>query len=126
MAILGVLKSQGKPMSILEVTEALKNKINQVTVYRALEALTESRFLQKVNLQDLSTYYELVVGVEHHHHIVCEQCGAVEDIENCDKEKMEEIALHKSRKFDSIQAHSIEFFGVCNRCVKMRSVINKP
>jgi len=118
VAILETLKATRQPMTISDIARRLRNKINQVTIYRALEALTRSGVVCKVNLQNSSTNYELVAGAHHHHHVVCEQCGVIEDVENCDIEKLEKTVLKQSRRFDSIKTHSLEFFGTCNTCVK--------
>lgn len=115
VAILQVLELSKRPLSVAQVVKRLPSTLNQTTVYRALEALALSGFVRKVNLHHAHTHYELVVGVKHHHHIICE-CGFIEDIENCDTHNLEKVALKKSRGFTSLQSHSLEFFGTCKKC----------
>lgn len=119
VAILEVLESSGKPLSVAQLMAKLPKKLNPTTVYRALEALAKSGFIRKVHLRHAHTHYELVVGVKHHHHIICERCGIVEDIENCNTQNLEQAALKKSQAFASIRSHSLEFFGICKKCVSI-------
>lgn len=119
VAILEVLESSRKPLSVAQVLRKLPEKLNQTTIYRALEALAESGFVRKVNLRHAHTHYELVIGMKHHHHIVCEHCGIVEDIENCNTQNLEQTALKKSQAFASIRSHSLEFFGICKKCMSI-------
>ena len=119
VAILDVLKSRGQTMTVSEIIEKLKGKLNQVTVYRAVEALTKSGLVRRVDLQHPHTHYELVVGRGHHHHVVCDRCGSLEDIENCNTNTLETATLKESKRFNSIRTHSLEFFGICDKCAKL-------
>jgi Fur family ferric uptake transcriptional regulator len=118
VAILEVLQSALKPLSTSDISKRLKNSLDQVTIYRALEALSDSGMVRKVDFQHPHAHYEIVIKDDHHHHLICKTCGAVEDIENLDAEDFEKIALKKSKMFASIRSHSLEFFGVCDKCAK--------
>lgn len=121
ITILKILQAHGQPMTVSDITQRMKGKLNQVTIYRALEAMKESGFVRKVDLQHSHTHYELTAGIPHHHHVVCEQCGTVEDIENCNIQNLDRTALKKSKQFRSIKSHALEFFGTCDNCVKSGS-----
>lgn len=118
VAILHALEISRKPLSIPEVAKQLPSTLNLTTIYRALEALTLSGFVRKVNLRHAHAHYELVIGVKHHHHVICEHCGLIEDIENCNTQILERVALKKSKRFASLESHSLEFFGTCRKCAK--------
>jgi Fur family ferric uptake transcriptional regulator len=92
--------------------------MDKVTLYRALEDFSKSKIVAKINLQDVAVYYEFLHTDHHHHHIVCEKCGKLEDIEHCSPLVLEKEILKHSKSFSSIASHSLEFFGVCKACSK--------
>ena len=115
--LLSLLAKANKPLSAHEFKDAWRQgKTDVVTLYRALEALASAGIVRRVDLQHGHTDYELVVSGEHHHHLVCTECGTIEDIEGCPAKSIEKRALAESSKFSSLQQHSLEFFGVCNIC----------
>ncbi len=54
----------------------------------------------------------------HHHHMVCIDCGVVEEFETCEAEDISKKVLRSSKKFKSINDHALELFGLCNVCAK--------
>jgi Fur family transcriptional regulator, ferric uptake regulator len=55
----------------------------------------------------------------HHHHIVCTDCGQAEEFDLCEVEDISAHALKMSKKFKVIKDHSLELFGLCNKCSKV-------
>jgi Fur family ferric uptake transcriptional regulator len=113
--LLDILKHVKKPLSIKQIAHRLEeDDIDLVTLYRNIESLQNLGIVKQINLKDRQAYYELSGG-EHHHHLVCTNCGRLEDI------KVEEINLNKTflknHGFAKVTDHSLEFFGVCNKCV---------
>lgn len=96
------------PVSAQDVHE--KTGIDLVTVYRTFSSFEEKGIVRRIDLRSGSALYELSEG--HHHHIVCTDCGKVEDFQECDVEKL----LPKVGKKWSIRDHSLELFGVCGMC----------
>ena len=98
-------------MSIKQIAQRLRdNNIDLVTLYRNVESLQKLGKVKQINLNDRQSYYELNGGI-HHHHLVCTNCGRLEDIE------VEEINLNKAflknHGFAKVTDHSLEFFGIC-------------
>lgn len=116
VALLGVLDRSTKPLSIRAISEKMRPSLDQATLYRALEALTHAGVVRRVDFQHDHAHYELAAGKTHHHHLICQQCGTVEDIEQCIGEKLTQEILKNSTKFKTIKNHSLEFYGTCNRC----------
>jgi Fe2+ or Zn2+ uptake regulation protein len=115
--LLSLLSKATKPLSAHEFKSAWKQgEADVVSIYRALEALASAGIVRRVDLQHGHTDYELVIPGEHHHHLVCTDCGTIEDFEGCPAESIERAALKESSKFSSLQQHSLEFFGICNTC----------
>ena len=53
-------------------------------------------------------------GDEHHHHLVCSECGAVSDFASGDLEGLlDDIARRTGYRVD---AHRLEVYGLCPDC----------
>lgn len=116
VALLGLLSKEPKPLTVLEIQRKLGNKMNQVTMYRALEALVEAGIVRRVDFKHAHAHYELVAGRKHHHHLICNGCGEVEDFLSCHIGNVQQGVLARSKTFNSIGTHALEFFGVCKEC----------
>jgi Fur family ferric uptake transcriptional regulator len=111
--VLGALKQ--RPQTVLEIYSAVhcqNTKINKTTVYRILENFLQLGLINKVQLNDNETRFELK-GKEHHHHLVCENCGKIEDILLPEELLLKEVSQRSAFK---IRTHSLEFFGICKKC----------
>src|ERR1700690_387938 len=87
-----------KPQSIRKIADALrKDSIDQVTVYRILNAFQRQGVVREVNFQGRPPMYEL--NDNDHHHIVCPDCKKVEDFDECDTERVSVGVLKRSRLF---------------------------
>lgn len=119
ISVLSLFQKNSKPLSAEEILKQLKGiKINLVTIYRTLESFEKKKIIKRVDLRKDSVFYELVEDGCHHHHIICKQCGYVEDFDVSDEKKLFSNALKKSKKFSKIIDHSLELFGVCILCLK--------
>lgn len=111
--IFAVLKH--KPQSVTEILVQLhekKLKIDKVTVYRTLENFVKIGLVAETQFKDGVSVYELA-DHEHHHHVLCENCGQIEDI--CLDENLLLKTAKKSSSF-LIKSHRLEFFGLCQKC----------
>jgi Fe2+ or Zn2+ uptake regulation protein len=103
------------PHTVLEILSLLKAKkyeIDKATVYRIMTSFVSLGIAREVHLRDRETRYELT-DCEHHHHLVCEDCGGIEDVELSEKTLLNEV--QKQSKF-KVKSHSLEFFGTCGKC----------
>jgi len=116
IALLEVLDKSPRPIGIFKIYEKMEQETDQATIYRAIEALVGSGIVRRVDLQNAHCDYELVK--DHHHHLICEKCGKIEKVVNCEPRALEKRVLKGSLEFKEIKSHSLEFFGVCNACVK--------
>lgn len=106
-----------RPIRAEDVYLNLKNKLDEATVYRTLSSFEKNKIIRRVNLKKDSAYFEL--NNDHHHHIVCESCGKIEDFrENVEIEKILKKIVEGSSNFKNINEHSLELFGSCNFCNK--------
>lgn len=104
-----------KPKTAQDIHEAFKGKgMDIVTIYRTLASFEKAGLVRRVDLRKDTVFYEL--AGEHHHHIVCTNCGDVEDFELCNIESLTKKITGKAKKFKTINQHSFELFGVCTAC----------
>ena len=115
LAVLKALRDVKHPETAQEIRKRLKN-IDLVTLYRTLASFEEKQLVKRVDLHRDAVCYEFNTG--HHHHIVCINCGTVEDFEVCDKNRLIKNIVAKASKFRNVSEHSLELFGVCNTCEK--------
>lgn len=80
-----------------------------VTVYRTLDLLSELGLVRRLDLGD-GPRYEL--AEDHHHHLVCEDCGSVSEFQQCP------LNLDNLPAMDGfeVRAHSLEVYGRCSDC----------
>lgn len=88
--------------------------VNKTTLYREVDFLSQQNILVPVHLGDGKTSYELA-GRAHHHHLICEDCGRVDDVTLTKELEYEQARLAKLHHF-SIRRHALEFFGRCANC----------
>ncbi|MGM8211675.1 ferric iron uptake transcriptional regulator [Virgibacillus sp. W0430] len=91
-------------------------EIGLATVYRTLELLSELKIVDKINFGDGVSRYDLrKEGVEHfHHHLVCMECGAVDEIIEDLLGEVEQI-VEKDWGFQ-VKDHRLTFHGICKQC----------
>ncbi|TDL97844.1 transcriptional repressor [Macrococcus brunensis] len=93
-------------------------EIGLATVYRTLELLAELKVVDKINFGDGVARFDLrKEGAEHfHHHLVCVECGAVDEIE---EDLLGEVEKKVERDYQfKIMDHRLTFHGICHRCHK--------
>lgn len=112
IALLEVLERVRTPQTAEELHEKVQSDL--VTIYRNLQSLVTAGIVSEVRFRDSSVRYERSHG--HHHHIVCNRCGAIEELRACRTSPLEREALHASSKFSRIDEHALEFFGICKSC----------
>lgn len=114
-----LLEREEDHLSAEDVYLLVKEKspeIGLATVYRTLELLSELKIVDKINFGDGVARYDLrKEGAKHfHHHLVCIECGSVEEIENDLLEDVERI-IQKDWGFE-VKDHRLTFHGICRQC----------
>jgi Fur family ferric uptake transcriptional regulator len=117
LAILEILRQQKHPLSIREVFAELDDRTcDLATVYRSMHLLEEMGMVKRFILGDGGARFELLPEGDdgHHHHLVCVECDAVVEIEECFPSELEN-RIASTNGFASV-THRLEFFGVCPLC----------
>ncbi len=111
--ILERLEQATKPMTAQELHEKLADtKMDLATVYRSLNKFADAGLISRVQLGDEFARFEFVK--HHHHHIVCNSCGKVQEVELCNLNELSKDIAQKTG-FRNI-AHQVVFRGDCQEC----------
>lgn len=111
MTVLNVLQNSNIPLDVPTVVS--KMGVNKTTVYRQIEKLLVKGKILEADFGDGKKRYEVNSG-KHHHHLICENCGKLEDIVISEKVLLIQVA--KKSKF-KVKRHNLEFFGLCDKCI---------
>ena len=114
--IVRIFSQTSKPLSVNEVEEMLIKSglsVNKTTIYRELQFLFANDYLVEVYLYPKQVSYESS-ELRHHHHLVCNDCGEIDNVTNCLAKDLEgEVYKKKGFKIDR---HTLEFYGTCAAC----------
>lgn len=90
-------------------------EIGLATVYRVLTQFEEAGLIIRHHFEGGQSVFELDHG-EHHDHLVCVQCGRVEEFVDDVIEKRQEFIAQKAGF--AITDHSLNIYGLCPKCQK--------
>jgi Fur family ferric uptake transcriptional regulator len=118
--LLTLLERAGKPLSIQNIVSRWIGKVpNQTTLYRSLTDLCVVGIVRRMDLNTGIAHFEYTPDRPHHHHVVCTECGRIEEIQECSVGALEKKVLRESVQFTKINTHNLEFFGACKECVSV-------
>jgi Fur family ferric uptake transcriptional regulator len=116
--VLDLLDGQRCALTAVEIEDALRGesrRVSRASVYRILDELERLRLVQRVETGQAMVRYERVCGhEEHHHHLVCDECGLVmpfsdKALERAIDELSERVPL-------TVSEHEIVLHGSCSDC----------
>lgn len=118
-ALVDVLLAAARPVTIPEIL-ADGRGLPQSSAYRNLAVLEQAGVVRRVQADGDFARYELAEELtEHHHHLVCTECGDVADFTLSPRaEAAVSRALAdavKSHRFET-DAHRLDVLGRCARC----------
>jgi Fur family ferric uptake transcriptional regulator len=122
MAVIGVVASMAGHFTADELAAKVRG-VGRATVFRTLKLLIDEGLVCRVLLEDGKLHYR-VSRAAHHHHIVCTQCGLVEDFTTCDVNDL--IAALDRRTGFRIDSHWLELYGRCRQCKAAVGVETAP
>ena len=116
--VITYLERQDCCLSAQELFDGLRKddkKVGIASVYRVLEQLSDLGLVHRVALGGGVTRFEPALpDGEHHHHLVCDECGRVEMFDDRSLERtLEKVA--GSRGYELAQ-HDVVLHGACADC----------
>jgi Fur family transcriptional regulator, ferric uptake regulator len=117
-ALLELLDSQTCALSAIEIEDALRatdRPVGRASIYRILDELERLHLIQKLQVgQSMARYEPLRTGDGHHHHLVCDSCGAVTPFSD---PELEHAIQKLSRRVPMrVEEHEIVLHGACKDC----------
>jgi Fe2+ or Zn2+ uptake regulation protein len=115
-----VLVAADRPLTIPEIGE-LDPELAVSSIYRNLTALEQLAIVHRVVTAGEFAHYELAEDLteHHHHHLVCSNCGAVEDFDASTalEAAVRELARRAGRSTGfRTDRHLIDLVGRCTSC----------
>ncbi len=116
VSLLRLIEKEKSPVDSQFLIDKLQSafSVDKVTVFRILNVLTEHGILRKLEFGENKARYEL--NNEDHHHLICQNCGKIEDISDCNISALEKEI--KTKKNFLVKLHTLEFYGLCADCQK--------
>jgi Fur family transcriptional regulator, ferric uptake regulator len=117
-AVIELLGRQQCCLTAQEIFDQLRStgrRVGIASVYRTLEQLTRAGYVQRIDIGAGTTRFEPVhADGQHHHHLVCDDCGKVEAFADDELER----ALRKveRRTGYSVAGHDVVLRGACDDC----------
>ncbi len=114
-AILDLINASNRHWDAEEISRELGDRGESVgiaTVYRGLAALEDVGLIASIQLADKKRYER--ADKSHHDHMVCTDCGAIEEFTQNKIEALQEAAA-KEKGF-AVTGHQLVIFGRCAKC----------
>lgn len=117
--LVDVLADAGRPLVVAEIVERRRG-LAQSSAYRNLNVLEQAGVVRRVPGADEFARYELDEELtEHHHHLVCTNCGKVADYTMADQLERAVIKAITTITDETgfvPAAHQLDLFGLCTDC----------
>jgi Fur family transcriptional regulator, ferric uptake regulator len=118
-ALVEIVAAAGQPLSTQDILSG-RRRLAQSSVYRNLSVLEQARVVRRIVTGEDFARFELAEDLsEHHHHLVCSNCGTVEDValptslERRMEGALTDVAV--SAGFTPA-AHRLDVIGTCRDC----------
>jgi Fur family ferric uptake transcriptional regulator len=118
LAVIDLLARQRCALTAPEIEAGLRSKGHRVglaTVYRTLELLTDLKLVGRLEVgQGIARYEPVRPDGDHHHHLVCDQCGRVTPFDDDELEQTIDRLTQKVRF--QVAEHDVVLHGACRTC----------
>jgi Fur family ferric uptake transcriptional regulator len=121
-ALLELLDGQVCALTAVEIEDALRARgarrpVSRASVYRILDELERVGLVQRVETGQTMVRFERVSEqTEHHHHLVCDECGQVMPFSD---DELERAITRLTEKVPmSVSEHEIVLRGACRHCAR--------
>jgi Fe2+ or Zn2+ uptake regulation protein len=109
----------GRPVTLPEILEH-EPDLAQSSAYRNLDVLEQCGVVRRITVSGDHAHFELTEPLlEHHHHLICDGCGAITDVHLDDElERLVDrnlAAAADAAGFTPLR-HSLDLHGLCADC----------
>jgi Fur family ferric uptake transcriptional regulator len=115
LAVLRAMNGRGDAVTAQDLHHELRGADGApglATIYRTLMALAQAGALDTFAREGEQAFR--LCGQDHHHHLVCESCGRVEEVASREVESwVRRIARLRGFR---VTGHTAEVYGVCGSC----------
>ncbi len=116
-AILQVLDDSDRPLNVEEILSKMSGSPSGIpTVYRNLQQFEAQGWVEPIVGPDQVMRFVRCQSTKHHHHVQCEQCGRMVEVEGCAIAKA--LAALEAKSGFQITRHQLQLFGLCPKCQK--------
>ena len=117
LMILRTVEEAADHISVEEIHAQVRARYPQMnisTVYRTLELLKQLGLVTETDFGDGRVRYHCMGKGRHHHHLVCEKCGEIIDME---ESILNPLWVEIQQKYNfKVNMKHLAFFGLCPRC----------
>lgn len=114
-AILDLLLASDRHLSQEEIYATLRGRgIGRATVFRTLKTLQECGLVSPVEGRDGTPRFEIDLERPHHDHLICVECGRIQEVRWPDLERIQDETCRKAGFTPKWHRH--EIFGLCRSC----------
>lgn len=117
-AVSQILQAYASPVGLNDLYKFIKHSLPKTafsTVFRIMQKLETEGKVIRIDWRERGSRYEWA-DLPHHHHLVCQICGKVIDLDdtllNFDEKRIIKGTGYRLRR------HSIELEGICPDCQK--------
>ena len=116
--VVDLLAGEPCALSAVEIEQALRSqgrRTGLASIYRALDLLVEHGLVERVAVdRDQARFERSLPSGEHHHHLVCEQCGRLVAF---DDPALELAISRVSKRLGArVDHHEVVLRGACGDC----------
>jgi Fur family ferric uptake transcriptional regulator len=83
------------------------------TVYRNLDLLSQKGIIQKLEVNSGEAHFD--GDVDKHYHIICTDCGRIDDVHGIPYEN-KEVEISRIINGYQVSGYHMSFFGICPGC----------
>ena len=119
-ALVDAMASADRPVTVVELIDVATG-MPQSSAYRNLSVLEDAGVVRRLVTADDTARFELAEDLtgHHHHHLICDSCGTVTDID-VPTDLEEGVASFAASIANShgfrIEHNRLDLFGVCPAC----------
>jgi Fur family ferric uptake transcriptional regulator len=116
--IIDLLASEACALTAVEIEDSLRAEgkpTGRASIYRVLDLLVEHGLVERVAVgQGLARFERSEAGGEHHHHLLCDQCGKLVAFDHPELERA--IDKRSERLGVRVEHHDVVLRGACEQC----------